>query len=99
VALSPTHPPTPRLLPPTKESGQGRSNTVPRQFEEKISDTVRQVLVDAHHAQLSFPAHEVQLSENWLHDGRTASNRTNDITVHRFQVERNENADERKYAR
>ncbi len=43
--------------PPTKEVGHGRSNTVPRQFMEKISDTRTHLFCEAHHAQSGAAAH------------------------------------------
>ena len=48
--------------PPTNDSGQGKSNTWPRQLDEKISDTVMHCCSDAHHAHSSRPAQPSQPS-------------------------------------
>ena len=55
-----SQPGAPRAVPPMKLSGHGRSNTVPRQFVEYTSLTVRHRDSDAHHAHSSTDAQLVQ---------------------------------------
>lgn len=64
-----------QLSPATKDTGHGRSNTVPRQSTLKISETVMQESSDAHHAQSSSSAQLVHC-EYSLHLGLSTGHKT-----------------------
>lgn len=71
-SCSTTKLPTTRFSP-TNDSGHGKSNTGCRQLAAKMSDMGMHCCSDAHHAQSALAAHAVQLAENSLHTGTTAT--------------------------